>query len=104
MTTHSSVLCWDISWTGKPDRLQFMGLQKSQTQLSNYTTRRVVNTNIFFIKINLSHNSGKYLTSYSKILDKLNSINSRSVIPDTLILNKYGFTVRETQKIYTFLV
>ena len=50
------------------------------------------------------HNSGKYLTSYSKILDNLKSINSRSVIPDTLVLNKYDSTIRKTRKIYTFLV
>ena len=25
MATHCSVLAWRIPWTGKPDRLQFMG-------------------------------------------------------------------------------
>ena len=29
--THSSILVWKIPWTGKPDRLQSMGLQKSWT-------------------------------------------------------------------------
>ena len=33
MTTHSSILTWEISWTEEPGRLQSMGLQ-SQTQLS----------------------------------------------------------------------
>ena len=35
MTTHSSILAWKIPWTEEPGRLQSMGLQKSQTQLSN---------------------------------------------------------------------
>ena len=30
MTTHSSILAWEIPWTGEPGRLQ------SQTRLSNY--------------------------------------------------------------------
>ena len=35
MATHSSILAWEISWTKEPGRLQSMGLQKSQTQLSS---------------------------------------------------------------------
>ena len=34
MATHSSILAWEILWTEEPGRLQFMGSQKSQTQLS----------------------------------------------------------------------
>ena len=26
MATYSSILAWEISWTGWPDRLQYMGL------------------------------------------------------------------------------
>ena len=33
--THSSILGWEIPWTEEPGRLQSMGLQKSQTGLSN---------------------------------------------------------------------
>ena len=33
--THSSILSWEIPWTEEPGRLQYMGLQKSQTQLNN---------------------------------------------------------------------
>ena len=33
--THSSILAWEIPWTEEPGRLQSMGSQKSQTQLSN---------------------------------------------------------------------
>ena len=33
MTTHSSILAWEIAWTEEPRRLQSMGSQKSQTQL-----------------------------------------------------------------------
>ena len=28
MTTHSNILAWRIPWTGEPDRLQSMGLQR----------------------------------------------------------------------------
>ena len=35
MATHCSVLAWEIPWTEEPGGLQSMGLQKSQTQLSN---------------------------------------------------------------------
>jgi len=35
MATHSSILAWEIPWTEDPSGLQSMGLQKSQTQLSN---------------------------------------------------------------------
>ena len=37
MATHSSILVWEIPWTEEPGGLQSMGLQKSWTQLSNYT-------------------------------------------------------------------
>ena len=37
MTTHSSILAWKIPWTEEPGGLQSMGLQKSQTQLSDQT-------------------------------------------------------------------
>ena len=35
MATHSSILAWEIPWTEEPGGLQSLGLQKSQTQLSN---------------------------------------------------------------------
>ena len=35
MTTHSGILAWEIPWTEEPGRLQSMGFQKSQTQLSD---------------------------------------------------------------------
>ena len=31
MATHSSILAWEIPWTEEPGRLQFMGLQESDT-------------------------------------------------------------------------
>ena len=33
--THSTILAWKISMTEEPGGLQYMGSQKSQTQLSN---------------------------------------------------------------------
>ena len=37
MATHFSILAWEIPGTEEPGRLQSMGSQKSQTQLSNQT-------------------------------------------------------------------
>ena len=37
MATHSSILAWKIPWMEEPGRLQSMGSQKSQTQLSDFT-------------------------------------------------------------------
>ena len=31
MAIHSSILAWKIPWTEEPDRLQSIGVQKSQT-------------------------------------------------------------------------
>ena len=38
MGTHSGILTWKVPWTEEPGRLQSMGSQKSQTQLSDWTT------------------------------------------------------------------
>ena len=35
MATHSSIAPWEIPWTEEPGGLQYMGLQKSQTWLSD---------------------------------------------------------------------
>ena len=35
MTTHSSILAWKIPWTEEPGGQWSMGLQKSQTRLSD---------------------------------------------------------------------
>ena len=35
METHSGILVWEIPWTEEPGGLKYMGLQKSQIQLSN---------------------------------------------------------------------
>ena len=35
MTTHSSILAWEIAWTEEPGRLQSIGLQMSWSWLSN---------------------------------------------------------------------
>jgi len=39
MATYFSILAWEIPWTEELDGLQSVGLQKSQTQLSNNTRR-----------------------------------------------------------------
>ena len=38
MATHSRILAWRIPWTEELGGLQSMGLRKSWTRLSNYTT------------------------------------------------------------------
>ena len=38
MATHSSILAWESPRMQEPAGRQSTGLQKSQTQLSNYTT------------------------------------------------------------------
>ena len=38
MATHSSILAWKIQWMEEPGRLQSMGVTKSQTRLSNFTS------------------------------------------------------------------
>ena len=35
VTTHSSILAWEIPWVEEPGGLQSMGSQKSQTRLSD---------------------------------------------------------------------
>ena len=37
MAPHSSTLAWKIPWAEEPGRLQSMGLQRVQTQLSDFT-------------------------------------------------------------------
>ena len=36
--THSRILAWEIPWTKKPGGLQFHGVAKSCTQLSDFHT------------------------------------------------------------------
>ena len=35
MTTHFSILAWEVPWTGEPGGLQSMGLQNNGAQLSD---------------------------------------------------------------------
>ena len=37
MAPHSSTLAWKIPWTEESGRLQFMGVVKSRTRLSDFT-------------------------------------------------------------------
>ena len=52
MTTHSSILAWEISWTEEPGRLQSMGLQRVGHDLvSNHHHRSIIlQTNILIEK------------------------------------------------------
>ena len=38
MEAHSSTLAWRIPWTEEPGRLQFHGIAKSQTRLSDFNS------------------------------------------------------------------
>ena len=42
METQSSIPAWEIPWTEEHGGLQSMQSQKSQTQLSNYTTTTIL--------------------------------------------------------------
>ena len=45
MAIHSSILAWEIPCMEEPGRLQSMGSQKSQTQLSDKIITREMNKN-----------------------------------------------------------
>lgn len=57
--------------------------KKKKVYLLRFNVYQELLFNTFFIKFSPC-NSGKYLTSYSKMSDDLKPVNSRSVIPDTL--------------------
>ena len=44
MATHSSILAWEITWAEEAGGLQSMGVTKSQTWLSNWTTKYLLIT------------------------------------------------------------
>ena len=49
MATYFSIFAWEIPWTEEPvitGGLKSMGLQKSQTQLRDYTYKRIIQSNI----------------------------------------------------------
>ena len=46
MTTHSSILAWEIPWTEEPGELQPIGSQKCRTRLSDYTATDVHEKNL----------------------------------------------------------
>ena len=41
MATYPSILAWEIPWIEEPGELQFMGLQRIQTQLSTVNTNPI---------------------------------------------------------------
>ena len=47
MTTHSSILAWEIPWTEEPDGLQSMGLQRVE---HNLATKQHILYGILYIK------------------------------------------------------
>ena len=62
MATHSSILAWEMPCTEKPGGLQSMGLKKSWTGLSDWTTTSSIPTSTqCHLWTNLS-DSGAYLT------------------------------------------
>ena len=51
MATHSSTLAWKIQRMKEPGRLQSMGVAKSRTQLSDFTSLLLGNKRIFSLAI-----------------------------------------------------
>ena len=68
MTTHSSILAWEILWIEEPGGLQSMGLQKGWTPLNDWTTPILVypKDEIYFSKIQYSF--GKINTLFDETL------------------------------------
>ena len=48
MATHSSILAWEISWTGEPGGLQSMGLQSGR-DMTEHT--HMLSTGVLKVKI-----------------------------------------------------
>ena len=48
MATHSIILAWEILWTEEPSRLQFIGLQESDTVMTTPPPHIQVKLNTFF--------------------------------------------------------
>ena len=59
MTTHSSILAWEIPWIGEPGGLQSMGSAKSQTLVWDSTTATNTNNSHF----NENNKSNELLSS-----------------------------------------
>ena len=55
MTTHFSILPWEIPWTEEPGRLQSMGVQESRTWLSDQTITSLKGSTFFFLLTTLYH-------------------------------------------------
>ena len=56
MATHSSILAWAIPWTEKPGALQFMGSQKSQTELSTHAQLWTGDLNSLYLDLLINKN------------------------------------------------
>ena len=56
MATHSSILAWKVPWTEESGRLQSMGLQRSQTQLSDLAQMHDPLTVHFLAVVNICGN------------------------------------------------
>ena len=61
MATHSTILVWEIPWTGGPGGLQSMGSQKSRTRLREKQTKpHIKSMTILLSRFNLALRSPKY--------------------------------------------
>ena len=58
MATHSSTLAWRIPWTEEPGRLQSMGVEKSQTRLSDLTFTFTKYTSLFGFTLGMGPDMG----------------------------------------------
>ena len=77
-TTHCNILAWRIPWTGKPDGLQSMRLQRVRY---NWVT----NTSHFHIWILLSHTAtAQSLQSYPTLCDPIDGSPPGSPVPGIL--------------------
>ena len=69
MTTHSSILAWEIPWTEEPGWLRSMGSQKSWTWLRDWTIITIIQEAVYikdfmyYCIMNLNEDSKLYLFS-----------------------------------------
>ena len=55
LAIHSSTLAWKISWTEKPSRLQFMGLQRVRHDWVTNFQYKDINSHQIYLSIQFNH-------------------------------------------------
>ena len=67
MATHSSTLAWRIPRTEEPGRLQSMGVEKSQTRLSDLTFTFTKHTSSFGFTLGMRADMGNWGCTFAQL-------------------------------------